>query len=301
MVHLDRIIHVFFVPGCFFKNTIADVNNFGGLNISSIDGSYKVLVSSAVAPPVDWDGDFMSMAAVVNNVEKYPSGTALQIVTRHYYERKISIASDVQMESTVNVSISLANRHDGTIIASPPQVSWTDQRVATKMRAVKNFIQKHSTELEQDPTQAPSWFSFVLNTFGDPAIFRDVNTGGVGAVDIAYTAAPFQLANDEALIIEGLMPTCKFANVVLWNRYLQTFDYVTHQTSLNRAKMQSIDGSTKHGTYKIVLSHQQPLHMDGVDWLDTMGRNGGTVFWRFLLPSGNVERPLTKVVKFLDL
>ena len=67
---------------------------------------------------------------------------------------------------------------------APPKVSWTDQIVSKKMRAVKNFIQKHSTELEQDPTSAPTWFSFVLNTFGDPATFRDVNTGGVGAVDI---------------------------------------------------------------------------------------------------------------------
>ena len=208
------------------------------------------------------------------------------------------------MESTVNVSISLANRHDGTIIASPPQVSWTDQRVATKMRAVKNFIQKHSTELEQDPTQAPSWFSFVLNTFGDPAIFRDVNTGGVGAVDIAYTAAPFQLANDEALIIEGLMPTCKFANVVLWNRYLQTFDYVTHQTSLNRAKMISLTNQhEKIGQYSIILSHVRPSNkiLQQYDWLDTMKKNGGTIFFRFLLPDGVVGRPKATVVKFHEI
>jgi hypothetical protein len=284
--------------GCFFKDTISDINDKTGITIGP-NGDYKVMIS-ATKPPSTWDGDWMSMADALN-MTQYSKETALQLVTRHYYERTVSVAADPTMEGTVDISITLVNPTTAEPYPSPSVEVHTDASVARKLKAVKMFVKKHSTELEQDPTEAPKWFSFELNQFGDPAVFRDVNTGGVGAVDIAYSAAPFKLKDDEALIIEGTMPKCAFANVVLWNRYLQTFDYVDHQTSLNRAKMQSIDGSTKQGKYKIVLSHQQPLHMDGVDWLDTMGRNGGTVFWRFLLPSGNVERPVTKVVKFLDL
>ena len=59
----------------------------------------------------------MSMSAVLNNINKYPSGTSLQIITRHYYERNISIASDARMESTVNLSISLADRYTGAMIS----------------------------------------------------------------------------------------------------------------------------------------------------------------------------------------
>ena len=44
---------------------------------------------------------------------------------------------------------------------------------------------------------------------------------GMGAVDIAYGAGRFLLKPDEHLIITGKMPDCRFANVVLWNRYLQ--------------------------------------------------------------------------------
>jgi hypothetical protein len=283
--------------GCFFKNTIADVNNKGGFKIGS-NGEYKVLVS-ATPPPSDWDGDWMSMADATN-LKEYPEGTALQLVTRHYYERPLSVAADPTMEGTVKINIALANPQTGTAYPSPPAPVLTDEIVARKMRAVKMFVKKHSTELEQDPTKAPKWFSFTLNKFGDPAVFRDVNTGGVGAVDIAYSAAPFKLADDEALVIEGVMPECAFANVVLWNRYLQTFNYIERQTSLNRVKMTSIkDGRV--GAFKIVLSHQQPDVSKGYDWLDTMGRNGGTIFWRFLLPVGDVQRPTTRVVKFHDL
>ena len=33
------------------------------------------------------------------------------------------------------------------------------------------------------------------------------------------------LAPDEALVIRGRFPECRFANLVLWNRHIQTFDY----------------------------------------------------------------------------
>merc|ERR1712187_139106 len=101
-----------------------------------------------------------------------------------------------------------------------------------------------------------------------------------------------KLAVDEALLIEGIMPKCAFANVVLWNRYLQSFDYVTRQTSLNRKQMHI----EPDGSFKIALAHQNPG--SNWNWLDTMGREGGTMFWRFLLPEGPVQTPLATVVKF---
>ena len=37
------------------------------------------------------------------------------------------------------------------------------------------------------------------------------------------------------------------------------------------------------------------------DWLDTMKKNGGTIFFRFLLPDGVVVRPKATVVKFHEI
>ena len=36
---------------------------------------------------------------------------------------------------------------------------------------------------------------------------------------------------------QGVLPKCKFANVVLWNRFLQSFDYTKNPVSLNRAQV----------------------------------------------------------------
>ena len=47
------------------------------------------------------------------------------------------------------------------------------------------------------------------------------------------------------------------------------------------------------GRYRIVVAPRDP----GVpNWLDTMGRPSGSVYWRFILPEGPVERPETRVV-----
>jgi hypothetical protein len=104
------------------------------------------------------------------------------------------------------------------------------------------------------------------------------------------------------------MPKCAFANVVLWNRYLQTFDF-GRETSLNRKQMKVNDDSS----FKVILAHQKPkpkpasassdssIGAENYNYLDTMGRSGGTVFWRFLLPEGKVRRPTATVVKFDSL
>ena len=59
----------------------------------------------------------------------------------------------------------------------------------------------------------------------------------------------------------------------------------------------------KIGQYSIILSHIQPSKkiLQKYDWLDTMKKNGGTIFFRFLLPDGVVVRPKATVVKFHDI
>ncbi|HSB98216.1 MAG TPA: hypothetical protein VLC91_17275, partial [Spongiibacteraceae bacterium] len=87
---------------------------------------------------------------------------------------------------------------------------------------------------------------------------------------------------------------CIFANVVLWNRFLQSFDYRYRRISLNRKQIKlEADGS-----YRIVVAHRDP----GLpNWLSTEGRPNGTVYWRFLLPEGDIDAPRTRVVNFDEL
>jgi hypothetical protein len=48
----------------------------------------------------------------------------------------------------------------------------------------------------------------------------------------------------------------------------------------------------------MVIAHRDP----GVpNWIDTEGRAFGLVFWRFMLPVGEIETPQAPVVSFEDL
>ena len=87
---------------------------------------------------------------------------------------------------------------------------------------------------------------------------------------------------------------CRCANVCLWNRHLQTFDYLNRQVTLNRRQTKlEADGS-----FRIVLAHEEP----GVaNWIDTEGRPFGMVYWRFLLPEGPIETPKAEVVRFDEI
>ena len=106
--------------------------------------------------------------------------------------------------------------------------------------------------------------------------------------------APYLLAPDEALVMTGRWPECAFANVSLWNRYLQTYEYVYRPGGRNRANT-TLEAD---GTYRIVIAHEDP----GVpNWIDTAGAAFGLVFWRFFLPEGPVETPQSSVVKVAEL
>jgi len=87
-------------------------------------------------------------------------------------------------------------------------------------------------------------------------------------------------------------PQCRYGGVALWNRQLQTFDYLRGQVGLNRA--QAVTGDD--GVARVVIAHRDP----GVpNWLTTEGRALGLVFWRFMLVEGEIE-PITAEVVPVD-
>lgn len=112
------------------------------------------------------------------------------------------------------------------------------------------------------------------------------------AKDNVYSMAPFVLGPKQALIIRGRFPKCRFANVVLFNRFLQTLNYEERQISLNRAQTEQDD----QGNFEMVIAHRDPGHPN---WIDTEGRPYGMMFWRFQLPEGEIA-PLKTLVVDLD-
>ena len=126
------------------------------------------------------------------------------------------------------------------------------------------------------------------NRLGVPDFYAPAESAW-GAVDNAYSMGPFLLGADTALVMEGRLPECCFANVVLWNRFMQSLDYRDRTISLSRRQMTLGPDQS----FRIAIAASDP----GIpDWLDTGGRPFGLIFWRFLLPVGPFEPIRTRVV-----
>jgi hypothetical protein len=73
-----------------------------------------------------------------------------------------------------------------------------------------------------------------------------------------------------------------------------TYDYANRRVSLNRAQTQ-LDPD---GSFRVVIAHRDPAVPN---WLDTEGRPLGIVFWRYMLPDGEIETPRARVVPLADV
>lgn len=211
------------------------------------------------------------------------SGSASRVTTRHYFEHDQPAALDPTLEPTMQITCT----SDVDNIAPP-----NDTSISLGIERVCNIVRSRTLNM---PTlgsgEAPSFMSVTPNQFPQPQPPGDL---GLAAVDAHYSMAPFFIGEDEALVIKGRWPACRFANVCLWNRFQQTLDYSTRTVSLNRTQTQlEADGS-----FTMVLAHRDP----GMpNWLDTEGNLFGLIFWRFFLVEGSTDTPQATLVKFNDL
>ena len=176
--------------------------------------------------------------------------------------------------------------------ATTPPPRPSDATVAAGIRRVAGLVRELT--VDRPPTgqsQPRSWISRVPNEFPPPGKPGDL---GLAAFDAAYAMAPFLIGPDEALVIRARWPQCRYANVCLWNRHLQTFDYASRSISLNRAQTVA----DADGRFTAVIAHTDP---GTPNWLDTEGRPFGIVYWRFMLPEGEIETPQAEVIPLSDL
>ena len=92
----------------------------------------------------------------------------------------------------------------------------------------------------------------------------------------AYVKMLYDLAEEQAIVIESEIPNVKYWSLQLSDFFYQTIDYRFHQSSIN-GKQAFIDDD---GRVRIVLSASDP----GVpNWLDTSGWLRGFAQWRWYL------------------
>ncbi len=203
---------------------------------------------------------------------------ASSITTRHYYEREQSINND----RLHHIPIDIRNLEE-----VPPRATPNDSEIAAGIRRVTTFVKGNVITMNND--NSPSWVSRVPNQFVPPKKDDSHEAITYAARDNVYSMAPFVLGPQQALLIRGRFPQCRFSNVVLFNRFLQTLDYEERSVSLNRAQT-VLD---EDGNFEMIVAHRDPGRPN---WLDTEGRPYGIMFWRFQLPEGDIPPLETEVI-----
>jgi hypothetical protein len=194
------------------------------------------------------------------------------ITTRHYWEWERSVAAD----PTFHVPLLIEPLDD-----PGPAPPMDDAAIAAGVRRVINFVRGATLDFPDLPPEVmPAWVSNEVNRFDNSAYDESNTEIGYAAADNAYLQTRYELGPDQALVMRGRFPRCRFANVVLWNHRLQTPPYRHRRVSLNRVQTRC----ERDGRFTMVVAHRDP----GVpNWLDAAGLETGMVFWRFLLPEEN--------------
>ena len=226
------------------------------------NGDYEIILSAQKA-----EGNWMPMTR-----------GASSLTTRHYYERKQCINND----RLHHIPLDIHN-----LEKVPPRSSPNDAEIAAGIRRVTTFVK--GSVITMNNENSPPWVSRIPNQFIPPKKDDSHEAITYAARDNVYSMAPFVLGPNQALLIRGRFPKCRFANVVLFNRFLQTFNYEERSISLNRTQtVQSEDGS-----FEMIVAHRDPGRPN---WLDTEGRPYGIMFWRFQLPEGDIAPLETEVI-----
>jgi hypothetical protein len=122
-------------------------------------------------------------------------------------------------------------------------------------------------------------------------------TGGAVYTEpgIFYLRGGWQLTAGEALVIEGEAPKCRYWNILLYSRFLNSLDHRHRRVSATGTTAKMVGGR-----YRFVLAAQDPGLADA-DWLDTEGRPFGIAVMRFLQPESEPKLPVVRKVLLAEL
>jgi len=208
---------------------------------------------------------------------------ASRLTVRHYWEQERSPQAPPVADLGLTIDL-VAGEGDVPAVPAAP----TDASIAAALRRMGTYVRSRTLDAMAKPGEGepPAFVSRQPHVFPPPV---PPGAHALAAADAAYSMAPYLLGPDEALVLRVRWPECRCANVSLWTRQLQTFDYLRGRVSLNRAQAQP----DADGTVTMVVAHRDP----GVpNWLITEGRPFGLVFWRFMLPEGPIATPEADVV-----
>ena len=126
-----------------------------------------------------------------------------------------------------------------------------------------------------------------------PMFDPQVSLAAGGDPNITYYHSHWEIAQDEALVIEVMPPECEHWNFQLNNYWMESLDYRYHQIHTNKHLAQLEDDDS----VRLVVAHENP----GLpNWLETAGHTSGTMCFRWVRAKEHPQ-PQTRLVKLNSL
>jgi hypothetical protein len=125
----------------------------------------------------------------------------------------------------------------------------------------------------------------------DPEVARAAH----GDPNICYYHGYWELADDEALLVEVTPPECEYWNFQLNNYWMESLDYRYHRIAVNHHEARL----EPDGSLRILVAHRDPGAVAG-NWIDTAGHRRGTMCLRWIRAAQHPQ-PSTRVVRQRDL
>jgi len=126
-----------------------------------------------------------------------------------------------------------------------------------------------------------------------PLFDPQVSLAAGGDPNITYYHSHWEIAQDEALVIEVTPPECEHWNFQLNNYWMESLDYRYHQIHTNKhlARLEDDD------SVRLIVAHENP----GLpNWLETAGHTSGTMCFRWVRAKEHPQ-PQTRLVKLNSL
>ncbi|BBZ32387.1 DUF1214 domain-containing protein [Mycolicibacterium confluentis] len=274
----------FFMDNPDFRYWITDIRHDRTYRITgnvgdSVYQSITVYSGSGVADAAAvarLDSDDLEVGAAGDftaTLSDLPAGSS-SVWVRYAYESaapddpgwcRIDVLDAVDDEPPVATDLDRALRRLGTVIANVPKV-----------------FEVSTTADAQSPNTVRHWSAMAAGAaFTEPGIH--------------YLRGSWQLADGEALVLEGTPPTCRHWNIVLYNRFLNSLDHRHRTVTRTAASSALVDGR-----FRFVLAAEDP-GVAGCDWLDTEGLGFGLFVLRFLHADAAPELPVARRVRLEEL
>ena len=162
------------------------------------------------------------------------------------------------------------------IDAPTPRATATHESVQAQLRLLTEWIEKGGTLWN---ALSERFLSMPPNSLHVHEASESRHGALAGQI---YAMGHFACQPDEALIIELDAPDCLHWNLSIANRYWETIEYSTRQSSLNHHQAVAHDPKK----YLFVVSHQDP---GLANWIDPAGTTQGTLAIRCYRAESNPE------------